>query len=69
MSESASHILNEQSSPKSFGVVFSILFLIIASYPLINSEGIRLWAITVSAIFLLLAFIAPKILSIPNKLC
>jgi hypothetical protein len=30
MSESTSHILNEQSSPKFFGVVFSTVFLIIA---------------------------------------
>jgi hypothetical protein len=68
MSESTSHIFTEQSSPKSFGVVFSIVFLIIALYPLINSEDVRLWAIIVSAIFLLLAFIAPKVLELPNKL-
>ena len=68
MSESTSHIPITQSSEKSFGVVFSIVFLIAALYPLINSGDIQLWAIIVSAIFLLLAFIAPKVLSIPNKL-
>jgi len=68
MSESTSHIPTEQSSPKSFGIVFSIVFLIVSLYPLINSEGIRAWALAVSAIFLLLGFIAPNTLSLPNKL-
>jgi len=68
MSEIASHISTEQSSEKSFGVVFSIVFLIVSLYPLINSEGLRIWALVVSAIFLLFAYVAPKILSLPNKL-
>ena len=68
MSESISHISTEQSSPKSFSVVFSIVFLIIALYPLTNSEDVRLWAIIISTIFLLLAFVVPNVLSLPNKL-
>ena len=68
MSEITSHIPNEQSSPKSFGVVFSIVFLMVALYPLINSEDIRTWALFLSAIFLLLAFLAPNVLLVPNKL-
>jgi len=68
MSESPSHIPAEQSSPKSFGIVFSVVFLIIALYPLISSEGIRAWALIVSAVFLLLAYVAPNVLSLPNKL-
>ena len=68
MSEIASHVSTEQSSEKSFGVVFSIVFLIVALYPLINSESLRIWALVVSIIFFLLAFIAPKILVLPNKL-
>ena len=68
MSETTSHITIERSSPKSFGVVFSIVFLIVAIYPLINSEGLRIWALIVSAVFLLLAIAAPKILNLPNKL-
>jgi hypothetical protein len=57
-----------KSSPKSFGIVFSIVFLIIAIYPLINSENFRIWALIVSTIFLLLAFALPKMLILPNKL-
>ena len=68
MSESTSHIPTEQSSPKSFGIVFSIVFLIVALYPLINSEVIRVWSFFVSAVLLLLTLVAPNLLSLPNKL-
>ena len=68
MTEISRHVSTEQSSEKSFGVVFSIVFLIVALYPLINSEDLRIWALVVSIIFFLLAFLAPKILVLPNKL-
>ena len=68
MSEISSHVSTEQSSEKSFGVVFSIVFLIVALYPLINSESLRIWALVVSTIFFLLAFLAPQVLVLPNKL-
>ena len=68
MSKIASHVSTEQSSEKSFGVVFSIVFLIVSLYPLINSESLRIGALVVSIIFFLLAFLAPKILVLPNKL-
>ena len=68
MTEISRHVSTEQSSEKSFGVVFSIVFLIVALYPLITSEGIHIWALVVSIIFFLLAFLAPKILVFPNKL-
>ena len=68
MLEISSHVSTEQSSPKSFGVVFSCVFLIIALYPLITSEGLRIWALVASIIFFFLAFIAPKVLVFPNKL-
>lgn len=61
-------MISEINSEKSFGVVFSIVFLIIALYPITNSEDIHLWAIFISAVFLLLAFIAPQVLALPNKL-
>ena len=68
MSEISSHVPAEQSSEKSFGVVFSVVFLIVALYPLTNSESLRIWSLIVSIIFFLLAFLAPKILVFPNKL-
>jgi len=68
MSETTSHIPTEQSSEKSFGIVFSIVFFIVGLYPLVNSEGLRIWALIVSVVFLLLAFVTPKVLTLPNKL-
>ena len=68
MSEIASHISTEQSSEKSFGVVFSIVFLIIALYPLTSSSPINIWSLSASALFLLFAFLAPKVLILPNKI-
>lgn len=68
MSETKSYIQAEQSSEKSFGIVFSIVFFTISLYPLINSEGLYYWALFLSIIFLTLALLAPKILFFPNKL-
>ena len=68
MTEISRHVSTQQSSEKSFGIVFSIVFLIVALYPLINSEGLRIWALLASIIFFILAFIAPKVLVFPNKL-
>ena len=55
-------------SNKSFGVVFFIVFLIIAIYPLINNEGLRIWSFIISIIFLVLGLINSKILTPFNKL-
>ena len=55
-------------SIRSFGIVFFIVFLIIALYPLINNEGIRIWSIIISLVFLILGLIDSKILSPLNKL-
>ena len=68
MTEISMHASTEQSSEKSFGLVFSIVFLIVALYPLIISSSLRIWALVISIIFFLLAFLAPKILVLPNKL-
>ena len=55
-------------SNKSFGIVFFIVFLIIAIYPLINSDEIRLWSLCISIIFLVLGLINSKILNPLNKI-
>ena len=56
------------SSNRSFGIVFFIVFLLIALYPLIISENIRIWSLLTSLIFLLLGLIDSKILTPFNKL-
>tara|TARA_B100001121_G_scaffold269452_1_gene254038 strand:- start:4072 stop:4455 length:384 start_codon:yes stop_codon:yes gene_type:complete len=56
------------SSNRSFGIVFFIVFLLIAIFPVTNGEEIRLWSIIVSLIFLVLGYFNSKILSPLNKI-
>ena len=55
-------------SNKNFGIVFFIVFLLVALYPLINNQEIRTWSILVSIIFLFLGLINSVILTPLNKL-
>ena len=54
-------------SNRSFGIVFFVVFLIIATYPLINGGELRLWSLIISIIFLLLGLVNSKILNPLNK--
>ena len=54
-------------SNRSFGIVFFIVFFIIALFPLINNSEIRIWAVIISLIFLILGLINSKILTPLNK--
>ena len=54
-------------SNRSFGIVFFIVFLLIAIYPLINSGELRLWSLIISIFFLVLGLINSKILNPFNK--
>ncbi len=56
------------SSNRSFGIVFFVVFLIIALYPLINDGNIRLWSLIVSLAFLALGLLNSKFLSPLNKI-
>ena len=56
------------SSNRSFGIVFFIVFLLIALYPLINKGEIRLWSLIISFIFFILGILNSKILTPLNKL-
>ena len=55
-------------SNRSFGVVFFIVFLIIAFYPLVNQENIRFWSLVISFIFLALGLLNSNILTPLNKI-
>ena len=55
------------SSNRSFGIVFFIVFLLIAIYPLINQGEIRVWSVLISLLFLILGIINSKILTPLNK--
>ena len=56
------------SSNRSFGIVFFIVFFLIALYPLIHNEDIRIWSFIISLIFLILGLINSRILTPLNKL-
>jgi len=56
------------SSNRSFGIVFFIVFFIVALWPIINNEPIRIWAIIISILFLALGLMNSKILAPLNKL-
>ena len=55
-------------SNRSFGIVFSIVFLLISLYPLINGENLRLWSLIISIVFLILGIINSNLLKPLNKL-
>ena len=55
------------SSNRSFGIVFFIVFILIAFYPLINQGEIRIWSVLISLLFLILGIINSKILTPLNK--
>ncbi len=55
-------------SNKSFGIVFFIVFLIIAIYPLLSQNEIRLWSLIISIIFLILGLLNSKLLTPLNKI-
>jgi hypothetical protein len=49
-------------SIKSFGIVFFFVFVIIALYPLLNENSIRVWSLIVSFIFLFLGMLNSTLL-------
>ena len=55
------------SSNRSFGIVFFIVFLLIALYPIINQNEVRLWSLIISFSFLVLGILNSKILTPLNK--
>ena len=56
------------SSNRSFGIVFFIVFLLIALYPLLKGNDLRIWSLVISFIFLALGLINSKILTPLNRL-
>ena len=56
------------SSNRNFGLVFFVVFLIVALWPLKYEEDFRLWSLTLSIIFFILGIINSKLLTPLNKL-
>ena len=57
-----------KSSNRSFGIVFFIVFLLIAIYPLLKNDELRTWSIIISLIFLILGILDSKLLSPLNRI-
>ena len=56
------------SSNRSFGIVFFVVFLLIAIYPILKNEEARLWSLLISSAFLILGLVNSQILTPLNKL-
>tara|TARA_Y100000748_G_C15393500_1_gene448486 strand:+ start:314 stop:697 length:384 start_codon:yes stop_codon:yes gene_type:complete len=59
---------NNLPSNRNFGIVFTIVFLIISFWPLLKSGDIRYWSLVISLIFFVLAILNSKILTPLNKI-
>ena len=55
--------MEKTSSNRSFGILFSIVFGIIAFWPIISGNPLRLWSIPISVIFLVLGLLNSKLLN------
>ena len=53
---------------RNFGIVFFVVFLIIAIWPILNENNIRLWSLIISLIFLILGIANSKLLTPLNKI-
>ena len=53
---------------RNFGIVFFVVFLIIAFWPLLNNNEIRYWSLIISLVFFVLGAINSKLLTPLNKI-
>ena len=55
-------------SSQAFGFVFTVVFSVIALWPLIYGESIRVWSAVISGVLLLVAIFKPSLLQLLNQL-
>tara|TARA_B100000787_G_C15947275_1_gene187566 strand:- start:47 stop:433 length:387 start_codon:yes stop_codon:yes gene_type:complete len=60
--------LEKIPSNKSFGLVFALVFMIVAIFPLLNYREINLWSLIISLIFFILGILNSKFLTPLNKI-
>ena len=56
------------SSNRNFGLVFFVVFLIVALWPLKHDEDVRLWSLGLSIIFFILGIFNSRLLTPLNRL-
>ncbi len=57
----------EGSSDRSFGIVFAVVFLVIAAWPLMSGGTFRWWAGAIAVLFAAIAWVKPALLSGLNR--
>lgn len=56
------------SSERSFGIVFCVVFALVAVWPLVSGSGdVRIWPAVIAAAFLAIAYIKPSLFKPLNK--
>lgn len=58
----------EGSSNRSFGLVFTVVFAVLALAPLRHHQPVRTWAAVIGGLFLILALALPRVLGPLNAL-
>ena len=56
------------SSNRSFGVLFAFVFSLVAFWPILNQNEIRIWSLIIAIVFLILGFLNSKLLTPLNKI-
>ena len=64
----SSHHNIERSNERSFGIVFTIFFLILSIYPIINKETINVFFLIISIIIFVITILRPSLFYFPNKI-
>jgi hypothetical protein len=60
--------LVKSSSDRAFGSVFSVVFLLVALWPLLHRNPIRWWSLGICVGILVIAIARPVLLALPNRL-
>ena len=56
----------DKKSLKTFGLIWSLIFFIIATYPILKGGDLRVWALAVSIVFLAISLLYPKLYQITH---
>ena len=56
------------SSNRSFGFLFAFVFSLVAFWPILNQNEIRIWSLIIAIVFLILGFLNSKLLTPLNKI-
>ena len=57
-----------KTTNRNFGIVFCIFFLIIALWPILSENQIRIWSVTLSILFFVLGIFNSKLLTPLNNI-